>query len=59
MSLKRVLRRILLSLALGGHAILGIGMNREEIEGLLSSMNETHVEVTVADREKSDQQPKF
>lgn len=59
MSLKRVLRPILLSLVLGGHAILGIEMNREEIEGLLSSMNETHVELTVAGREKSDQQPKF
>ena len=58
MSLRQMVRRILLSLLLGGHAILGIGMSREQIEGLLSSMNETQVEVTVADTEKVDESPR-
>lgn len=54
MSLKRTVRRILLSLVLGWHGFLGIGMSREEIERLLSSMNETHVGVTVAESEKTN-----
>jgi hypothetical protein len=55
MSFKRLLRRLLLSLVLGGNAVLGIGVSKEQIEALLYSMNQTRAEVTVADEDESIQ----
>jgi hypothetical protein len=53
MSLRTLLRKAFLSIALGGHAVLGVGMSREKIEELLYAMNQTRVEVTIDDEEKN------
>jgi hypothetical protein len=47
MSVKRILRKMLLAGFLGGRAALGIGMTREEIEAILYSNSQTRVEVTI------------
>jgi hypothetical protein len=49
MSLRNLLRKILLCVALGGHPIFGAGMSQEKIEELLHAMNQTRVEVNVGD----------
>ena len=53
MSIRNMLRKIFLCLALGGHPILGIGMSQEKIEELLHAMNQTRVEMTISDDEKA------
>jgi len=54
MSLNRILRRVLLAFALGGHDISGVGMSREQIEELLFAMHKPKIEVTIpGDDEKS------
>jgi uncharacterized protein YjbI with pentapeptide repeats len=52
MSLKRILRRVLLAFALGGHDVFGVGMSREQIEELLFAMHKPKIEVTISDGEK-------
>jgi hypothetical protein len=47
MSLKLIMRKVLLASFLGWRAALGIGMSREEIEEVLYSNNQTRVEVTI------------
>ena len=54
MSLRNILRKILLCVALGGHPILGVGMSQEKIEELLHGMNQTRVEVSVDDVEDTN-----
>ena len=54
MSLRNLLRKAFLSIALGGHSVLGVGMSQEKIEGLLHAMNQTRVEVTIDDEEAND-----
>jgi hypothetical protein len=49
MPFKNILRKILLCFALGGHSVFGLGMSQEKIEELLHAMNQTRVEVTIAD----------
>ena len=51
MSLRSLLRKVFLSIALGGHSVLGVGMSQEKIEELLYAMNQTRVEVTIDDEE--------
>jgi hypothetical protein len=46
-SVKSILRKMLLAFLLGGRAALGIGMTREEIEAILYSNTQTRVEVTI------------
>jgi len=59
MWLKNVLRKILLSLAVGGHSVFGIGMDREKLEQLLYNMNQTRVEVSISeDEEPTSANPK-
>jgi hypothetical protein len=54
MSLKRILRRVLLAFVLGGHDVWGVGMSREQIEELLFAMHKPKIEVTISgDDEKS------
>ena len=53
MSLRRLLRKVFLSIALGGHSVLGVGMSQEKIEELLHAMNQTRIEVTIEDEEKN------
>jgi hypothetical protein len=48
MSIRNILRKVLLRFMLGGRSVLGIGMSREQIEELLYSTNQTKVEVTVS-----------
>jgi hypothetical protein len=45
---------VFLSIAIGGHSILGVGMSQEKIEELLHAMNQTRVEVSVSDDEDRD-----
>ena len=54
MSLRNFLRKVFLSIALGGHSVLGVGMSQEKIEELLHAMNQTRVEVTVDDEGRND-----
>lgn len=50
MSVKRILRKMLLAFLLGGRAALGIGMTREEIEASLYSNTQTVLEITIPER---------
>lgn len=54
MSLRNLLRKVFLSIALGGHSVLGVGMSQEKIEELLHAMNQTEAEVTIDDEETKD-----
>jgi hypothetical protein len=47
MSLKLIMRKMLLAFFLGWRATLGIGMRREEIEEILYSNNQARVEATI------------
>jgi hypothetical protein len=53
MSFRNIERKVLLSIALGGHSVLGVGMSREKIEELLHAMNQTRVEVTISDDDET------
>jgi hypothetical protein len=50
MSVKLIVRKMLLAFFLGCRATLGIGMSRKEIEEILYSMSQTKVEVTIPSR---------
>jgi len=54
MSLRNLLRKVFLSIALGGYSVLGVGMSQEKIEELLHAMNQTRVEVKIDDEESND-----
>lgn len=54
MSLRNFLRKAFLSISLGGHSVLGVGMSQEKIEELLHAMNQTRVEVTIDDEEMNN-----
>jgi hypothetical protein len=54
MSFKTILRKVFLSIALGGRSILGVGMSQEKIEELLHAMNQTRVEAAVSDDRSRD-----
>jgi hypothetical protein len=54
MLLKRILRKLLLSIMLGGHSFLGLGMSSEKIEELLHSMHQTRAEVTIPNDQNDD-----
>jgi hypothetical protein len=54
MSFRNILRKVFLSIALGGHSVLGVGMSQEKIEELLHAMNQTRVEVSIDDDEETN-----
>ena len=54
MSVKRILRRMLLGLLLGGRSLFGISMSSEKIEELLYSNNQSRAEETVSDNEAGE-----
>ena len=54
MSFWNILRKVFLSIALGGHSVLGVGMSQEKIEELLHAMNQTRVEVSIDDDEETN-----
>jgi hypothetical protein len=58
MSFKRILRRILLGLLLGGRSLFGISMSSEKIEELLYSNNQPRAEETVSDNEAGESKSK-
>ena len=51
MSFKRILRRIILGLLLGGRSLFGISMSSEKIEELLYSNNQPSAEDAPSDNE--------
>jgi hypothetical protein len=53
MWVEKVLRKLFLSMALGGHSIFGIGMSQEKIEELLHAMHQTRIEMTISEEEKN------
>jgi len=54
MSVKRILRRMLLGLLLGGRSLFGISMSSEKIEELLYSNNQPRAEETVSDNKTKE-----
>jgi len=58
MSVKRILRRMLLGLLLGGRSLFGISMSSEKIEELLYSNNQSRAEETVSDNEAGESKSK-
>jgi hypothetical protein len=54
--MKALLRRIFLSIALGEHSVLGVGMSQEKIEELLHAMNQTRVETTISKDEQIERE---
>ena len=51
MTVKQILRRVLLSLTLGGRSLFGISMSSEKIQELLYSTNQPRAEETISDEE--------
>ena len=49
MSLRLIMRRLVMAFVLGGYSVLGVGMSREKIESLMRSMNQSHVELSIPD----------
>jgi hypothetical protein len=49
MNFRNILRKVFLSIALGAHPVLGVGMSEEKIDELLHAMNQTRVEMTIDD----------
>jgi hypothetical protein len=49
MSLRNLLRKVFLCIALGGHSIFAVGMSQEKIEELLHAMHQTRIQVTISD----------
>jgi hypothetical protein len=49
MSLRLILRRLVMAFVLGGHSVLGVGMSKEKIESLMHAMNQSNVELSVSD----------
>ena len=47
MSVKLILRRLLMAFVVGGYSILGVGMSREKIESLMHAMNQSNVELSI------------
>jgi hypothetical protein len=55
MSLRNLLRKVFLCIALGGHSVFGVGMSQEKIEELLHAMHQTRVETTISDEDETKQ----
>jgi hypothetical protein len=55
LSLCNLLRKVFLSIAPGGHSVLGVGMSQEKIEELLHVMHQTRVEVIISDDDETGQ----
>ena len=44
---KKFLRKVVLCIAIGGHSVFRTGMDKEKIEAILHTMNQTRVEVSI------------
>ena len=49
MSVKLILRRLVMAFVVGGYSVLGVGMSREKIESLMHVMNQSNVELSSSD----------
>jgi len=58
MSLRGILRKILLGLLLGGRSLFGISMSSEKIEELLYSSHQPRAEEIVSDDEWDENESK-
>jgi hypothetical protein len=54
MSLRNLLRKVFLCIALGGHSVFSVGMSQEKIEELLHATHQTRVEVTISDDDEKN-----
>lgn len=54
MSLKLILRRLVMAFVLGGYSVLGIGMSREKIESLMHAMNQSKEELSTSQAGEDD-----
>jgi hypothetical protein len=54
MSLKSIMRRLVMAFVLGGYSALGIGMSREKIESLIHAMNQSNVELSISNAGRGD-----
>jgi hypothetical protein len=54
MSLRNLLRKVFLCIALGGHSVFAVGMSQEKIEELLHAMHQTRIEVTISDDDEAN-----
>ena len=57
MSLRNLLRKVFLCIALGGHSIFAVGMSQEKIEELLHAMHQTRIEVAISDDDEKITRP--
>lgn len=55
MSVRGILRRILLGFLLGGRSLFGISMSSEKIEELLYFSNQPRAEETISDGQQIDE----
>jgi hypothetical protein len=58
MSVRRILRRVLLGLLIGGRSLFGISMSSEKIEELLFSSHQPRAEETISEDERGDGESK-
>jgi hypothetical protein len=58
MSIRGILRRLLLGLLIGGRSLFGISMSSEKIEELLFSIHQPRAEETVSDNEQDESELK-
>ena len=58
MSVRRILRKVLLGLLIGGRSLFGISMSSEKIEELLFSAHQPRAEETVSDDERGESESK-
>jgi hypothetical protein len=54
MSLKSIMRRLVMAFVLGGHSVLGVGMSREKIESLMHAMNQSNAELSISNAGRGD-----
>ena len=58
MSIRRLLRRVLLGVLLGGRSLFGISMSSEKIEELLYSSNQPRAEEVVSEDKRGESESK-
>jgi hypothetical protein len=54
MSLKLIMRRIVMAFVLGEHSVPGVGMSREKIESLMHAMNQSNAELSISNAGRGD-----
>jgi hypothetical protein len=52
MSIKLIMRRLVIAFVLGGYSVLRVGMSREKIESLMHAMNQANIELSISDADR-------